>query len=47
MKAKVNASDKVHLIRLYKRFRFNFYSMLETQTLHRISVVYADVRSNI
>lgn len=47
MKAKDDASDKEHLIRLYKRFRFNFYSMIETQKLHRLSVVYAEVRSYI
>jgi len=47
MKAKDNASDKVHLTRLYEHFRFNFCSVIETQKLHRIDVVYAEVLSNI
>jgi len=49
MKAKDNASDKAHPIRLYKSFtrRFNFYSTIEKQKLHRISVFYAEVRSDI
>jgi hypothetical protein len=47
MNTKYSASDEVHLIRLCESFKFNFCLVRETQKLHRISVVYAEVRSNI
>jgi hypothetical protein len=41
MNTKYNASDEVHLIRLYESFRFKLCLVRETQKLHRMSVVYA------
>lgn len=43
MNAKDNASAEVHLICLYKRYRFNFSSVREAQKFDRLSVVYAEV----